>query len=166
MRWIDESDHRIGMGGKEDSLPALHDVLSKKLAAIEALLDDPDAELVYRDDNDDGARTVPFSPSSTADDDEGPSFTLGIYGSELQRPEDAADGIRTIALSHVVSSDVREVVRALDRECDLDEGYISVGVDLDIALRIVRGLKSLVEEIERRQVARVVLVLEEDVDFP
>ena len=148
MRWIDESDHRIGMGGKEDSLPsALHDVLSKKLAAIEALLDDPDAELVYRDDK-------------------GPSFTLGIYGSELQRPEDAADGIRTIALSHVVSSDVREVVRALDRECDLDEGYISVGVDLDIALRIVRGLKSLVEEIERRQVVRVVLVLEEDVDFP
>ena len=97
---------------------------------------------------------------------EGPSFTLGIYWSELQRPEDAADGIRTIALSHVVSSDVREVVRALDRECDLDEGYISVGVDLDIALRIVRGLKSLVEEIERRQVVRVVLVLEEDVDFP
>ena len=48
-----------------------------------------------------------------------------------------------------MSSDVREVVRALDRECDLDEGYISVGVDLDIALRIVRGLKSLVEEIER-----------------
>lgn len=148
MRWIDESDHRIGMGGKEDSLPsALHDVLSKKLAAIEALLDDPDAELVYRDDK-------------------GPSFTLGIYWSELQRPEDAADGIRTIALSHVVSSDVREVVRALDRECDLDEGYISVGVDLDIALCIVRGLKSLVEEIERRQVVRVVLVLEEDVDFP
>lgn len=148
MRWIDESDHRIGMGGKEDNLPsALHDVLSKKLAAIEALLDDPDAELVYRDDK-------------------GPSFTLGIYWSELQRPEDAADGIRTIALSHVVSSDVREVVRALDRECDLDEGYISVGVDLDIALRIVRGLKSLVEEIERRQVVRVVLVLEEDVDFP
>jgi hypothetical protein len=136
------------MGGKEDNLPsALHDVLSKKLAAIEALLDDPDAELVYRDDK-------------------GPSFTLGIYWSELQRPEDAADGIRTIALSHVVSSDVREVVRALDRECDLDEGYISVGVDLDIALRIVRGLKSLVEEIERRQVVRVVLVLEEDVDFP
>jgi hypothetical protein len=66
----------------------------------------------------------------------------------------------------VVSSDVREVVRALDRECDLDEGYISVGVDLDIALCIVRGLKSLVEEIERRQVVRVVLVLEEDVDFP
>ena len=65
-----------------------------------------------------------------------------------------------------VSSDVREVVRALDRKCDLDEGYISVGVDLDIALRIVRGLKSLVEEIERRQVVRVVLVLEEDVDFP
>ncbi len=148
MRWIDESDHRIGMGGKEDNLPsALHDVLWKKLAAIEALLDDPDAELVYRDDK-------------------GPSFTLGIYWSELQRPEDAADGIRTIALSHVMSSDVREVVRALDRECDLDEGYISVGVDLDIALRIVRGLKSLVEEIERRQVVRVVLVLEEDVDFP
>ena len=148
MRWIDESDHRIGMGGKEDNLPsALHDVLSKKLAAIEALLDDPDAELVYRDDK-------------------GPCFTLGIYWSEMQRPEDAADGIRTIALSHVVSSDVREVVRALDRECDLDEGYISVGVDLDIALCIVRGLKSLVEEIERRQVVRVVLVLEEDVDFP
>jgi hypothetical protein len=152
-------------GRQKDSLPkhAAH-VLSNELAAIEALQDDPDAELVYRDDDVDGARTVPFSPLSAADDEE-PPFTLGIYGSELQRPEAAADGIRTIALSHVVSSDVRELVRALDRECNHDEGVISVGVYVDIALRIVRGLKSLVEEIERRQVVRVVLVLEEDVNF-
>ena len=54
------------------------------------------------------------------------------YGIKLQRPEDAADGIRTITLSHVVSTDVREVVRALDRERDHGKGIISVGVNLDI----------------------------------
>ncbi len=66
----------------------------------------------------------------------------------------------------MVSSDVGEVVRALDREwCDHNGGVVTVKVDLEIALRIVGGLKSLVKEIEHRPVMRVVLFLKENGRF-
>jgi hypothetical protein len=66
----------------------------------------------------------------------------------------------------MVSLDICEVVCTLDRKwCDHDGGVVTVEVDLEIALCIVGGLKSLVKEIKRRRVRRVMLFLKENGPF-
>ena len=128
----------------------LHDILSKKLGAIQTLMDDPTAELVY------GAgfstKTMPFTA-------EGGKFTFGVYGTEIQKVENASDSIRSIAGSYVVSSDIREIIRALDRIKIVDS--VLIEVELESALSIVSSLRALVEEIQKREGVEVVLILEE-----
>ena len=71
---------------KKISPSTLHDILTKKLQAIEALTDDQCAEVVYH--NDDGeSENIPFVCQSS-------QLSFNIYGSELQTPENAADSIR------------------------------------------------------------------------
>ena len=135
---------------KTISPSTLHDILEKKLGAIEALVDDQGAELVYMDGE--TTETIPFSS-------EGVRFTFGVYGSELQRPENAADSIRSIAGSNVVTSNIHEVIRALERD------DVMVEVELSSAMSIVTRLKSVVEEIQAQNQIEVKIFLEEGVDF-
>jgi len=139
---------------KTMSPSSLHDILSKKLVAIEALLDDAGSELVYG--NDGSTETIPFST-------EGMRLTFGIFCSELQRPAHAADSIRSIACSNVVNYNMMEVIRSLD-DSD-DTGDVMVKVDLSSALKIVHGLRSLIEEIQDRNRTDVTFFVDENVDF-
>jgi hypothetical protein len=137
---------------KTISPSTIHDILSKKLGAVHTLLVDPSAELVYGDGE--ITRTIPFTSSVDS------RFTFGIFGTELQRPEHSADSIRSIAGSYVVSSDVGEIVRALDDMSD--DGTVMVEVELNSALSIVESLRSLVKEVTSMD---VVLIIDKPVDF-
>jgi len=134
---------------KTISPSTLHDIFEKKLGAIEALVEDKGAQLVYKDG--DNTETIPFS--------DGRTFTFGIYGSELLEPENAADSIRSIAGSNVVSSDINEVIRALERD------NVMVEVELSSALSIVQRLKSVVEKIQNQNQIEVAIILEEGFSF-
>ncbi|KAL7426208.1 hypothetical protein ACHAXM_000374 [Skeletonema potamos] len=136
----------------------LHDILMKKLGAIEALLDDTSAELAYRD-GDGIMGTAPLSSDTT------PSFTFGIYGVELLPPGNAADSIRSIAGSNIVSSNIYEVVCALERG-SYDE-YSSVMVEVEVAstIEIVENLKALIEEKIQNNRVDIVFILEEEACF-
>ena len=163
----------------------LHDILTKKLGAIEELLDDQSAELEYKD----GERVTSMqlfpnellmtSSSASAnsekhqfsDENNLPTLTFGIYGTELLPPENAADSIRSIAAADVVSSNIHEVVRAL--ECVVagtssgnNNDLIMVEVEKESTLKIVRSLKQLVKEkLENEKRVQIVLYLEKEVDF-
>ncbi|KAL7540183.1 hypothetical protein ACHAXR_010590 [Thalassiosira sp. AJA248-18] len=141
---------------KTISPSTLHDILSKKLGAIEALIDDDGAELVYKDSEDNDV-SIPFFSQDMR-------FTFGIYGRELQRPENAADSIRSIAGSNVVSSNVEEVIRSLERSKIGDNSDVLVEVKLADALKIVQGLKSVIEKIDQNRVD-VLLFIEDDIQL-
>ena len=140
---------------KTISPSTIHDILSKKLGAVHTLLDDLSAELVYGDGE--MTRTIPFTSSVDST-----RFTFGMFGTELQRPEHSADSIRSIAGSYVVSSDVGEIIRALDNMSD--DGMVMVEVELTSALSIVESLRSLVEEVRMKRVD-VVLIIDKPIDF-
>jgi len=139
---------------KTISPSTIHDILSKKLGAVNTLLEDPSAELVYGDGE--ITRTIPFTSTDST------RFTFGMYGTELQRPEHSADSIRSIAGSYVVSSDVGEIIRALDDMSD--DGMVMVEVELTSALSIIESLRSLVKEVSVRRVD-VVLIIDKPIDF-
>mmetsp|Transcript_15663 Transcript_15663/g.28096 ORF Transcript_15663/g.28096 Transcript_15663/m.28096 type:complete len:607 (-) Transcript_15663:4264-6084(-) len=136
---------------KTISPSSLHDILEKKLGAIQALVDNHGAELEYNDGE--SIETIPFSSG------EGVPLTFGVYGGELQRPENAADSIRSIAGSNVVTSNIHEVICAFERD------EVMVEVELMACLRIVDGLKSTIEAIQDQSQIEVLLFIEEDVDF-
>ena len=142
---------------KTISPSTLHDIISKKLGAVFALLDDDGAELTYIK-GEGGETTIPFNSGS--------QLTFGIYGSELQRPENAADSIRSIAGSNVINSDVDAVVRSLERlQSDGNSNdEVLVEVKLADALGILRGLKLQIERFDQEQVA-ILLFVEEKVEF-
>jgi len=136
----------------------LHDILMKKLGAIEALLDDTSAELAYRDDN--GIMgTAPISSDTT------PSFTFGIYGVELLPPGNAADSIRSIAGSNIVSSNIHEVVCALERGSYSEYSSVMVEVEVASTIEIVENLKALIEEKIQNNRVDIVFILEEEACF-
>ena len=151
----DEEIESVWEAKKTISPSTIHDILSKKLGAVHTLLDDPSAELVYGDGE--ITRTIPFTSSADST-----RFTFGMYGTELQRPEHSADSIRSIAGSYVVSSDVGEIIRALDNMSD--DGMVMVEVELTSALSIVESLRSLVKEVRMRRVD-VVLIIDKHIDF-
>lgn len=134
---------------KTISPSTIHDILTKKLGAIKALTEDKGAELVYCDGE--STETIPFSSQKGG-------FTFGVYGFELQRPENAADSIRSIAGSNVVSYNIQEVIRSLDRD------VVMVEVELDSALNIVQSLKAVIEKIQDQDL-KIELFVEQDVDF-
>ena len=140
---------------KTISPSTIHDILSKKLGAVHTLLDDSSAELVYGDGE--ITRTIPFTSSVDST-----RFTFGMFGTELQRPEHSADSIRSIAGSYVVSSDVGEIIRALDNMSD--DGMVMVEVELTSALSIVESLRSLVKEV-RQSGVDVILIIDKPIDF-
>jgi len=140
---------------KTISPSTIHDILSKKLGAVHTLLDDSSAELVYGDGE--MTRTIPFTSSVDST-----RFTFGMFGTELQRPEHSADSIRSIAGSYVVSSDVGEIIRALDDMSD--DGMVMVEVELTSALSIIESLRSLVKGVSMRRVD-VVLIIDKPIDF-
>lgn len=135
---------------KTISPSTLYDILKKKLGAVEALLDDQSAELMYKDGE--TTEAIPFLT-------EGVRLSFVVYGSELQKPENAADSIRAIAASTVVTSDVDEVIRALERD------DVMVEVKSSSALHIVQRLKSVVEGIQARNQIDVTMFIEDSVDF-
>lgn len=141
---------------KTISPSTLHDILSKKLGAVQSLLEDPTAELEYGYGG--TVNTIPFASAEER------SFVFGIYGSELQQPENASDSIRSIAGSYVVSSNVKEIIRALDRS-DVKDDNVMVEVELKSALSIVTSLRSLVEEISHTSKVEVVLILDKTANF-
>lgn len=89
-------------------------------------------------------------------------FTFGIYGNELQRPENAADSIRSIAGSIVVNSNLLRVISSLEQSND--NGDVMIEVDLADALKIVQGLKTTVNNIDQSRV-NIVLFVEGEIDF-
>jgi len=133
----------------------LHDVLTKKLGAVEALMDDRSTELAYMDGNDNMASLLLFPSVEVA------TITFGVYGTELLPPENAADSIRSVATSNIISSDLNEVVKALERDGEV----IMIEVDIERTLNIVGGLRKLVEEKIKSERIQVILLLERDVDF-
>ena len=141
---------------KTISPSTLHDILSKKLGAVQSLLEDPTAELEYGYGG--TVNTIPFASAEER------SFVFGIYGSELQQPENASDSIRSIAGSYVVSSNIKEIIRALDRS-DVKDDNVMVEVELKSALSIVTSLRSLVEEISHTSKVEVVLILDKTANF-
>lgn len=135
----------------------LHDILMKKLGAIEALLEDTSAELAYKDGEVTG--TAPISSDTT------PSFTFGIYGVELLPPGNAADSIRSIAGSNIVSSNIHEVVSALERESHNENSSVMVEVEVASTIEIVQNLKSIIEEKIQKNRVDIVFILEEEARF-
>jgi hypothetical protein len=135
----------------------LHDILMKKLGAIEALLEDASAELAYKDGEVTG--TAPISSDTT------PSLTFGIYGVELLPPGNAADSIRSIAGSNIVSSNIHEVISALERGSYNEDSAVMVEVEVASTLEIVQNLKAIIEEKIQENRVDIVFVLEEEAHF-
>ena len=69
-----------------------------------------------------------------------------------------------IAGSYVVSSNIKEIIRALDRS-DVKDDNVMVEVELKSALSIVTSLRSLVEEISHTSKVEVVLILDKTANF-
>jgi len=135
----------------------LHDILMKKLGAIEQLLEDASAELAYKDGEVMG--TAPISSDTT------PSFTFGIYGVELLPPGNAADSIRSIAGSNIVSSNINEVVSALERGSYNEDSSVMVEVEVASTIEIVENLKAIIEEKIQKNMVDIVFILEEEARF-
>ena len=135
---------------------SLHDILMKKLGAIEALLDDKSAEFSYRD-GEGIMGTVPISSDTT-------SFTFGIYGVELLPPGNAADSIRSIAGSNIVSSNITEVICALERGSYSEDSSVMVEVEVASTIEIVKNLKAIIEE-KIQKPYDIVFILEEEACF-
>lgn len=136
----------------------LHDIIYKKLGAIEALLDDSNSELAYR--NGEGMMgSAPISSDTT------PSFTFGIYGVELLPPGNAADSIRSIAGSNIVSSNITEVICALERGSYRQDSSVMVEVEVASTIEIVENLKSVIEEKMQDNRVDIVFILEEKASF-
>jgi len=131
----------------------LHDVLSKKLAAIEVLAIDSSAELSYID-GDVRKSVAPFIQPRQQHDRGVLSF--GIYGIELLNPANAADSIRSVAGANVVSSNLEEVVRAIERCQESENSLLTVEVDTLRTLKIVEKLKNLIKaKIECRNLIHI-----------
>jgi hypothetical protein len=136
----------------------LHDIIYKKLGAIEGLLDDSNSELAYR--NGEGMMgSAPISSDTT------PSFTFGIYGVELLPPGNAADSIRSIAGSNIVSSNITEVICALERGSYREDSSVMVEVEVASTIEIVENLKSVIEEKMQDNRVNIVFILEEEASF-
>ena len=136
----------------------LHDILMKKLGAIESLLEDTSAELAYKY-SDGTSGTAPISSDTT------PNFTFGIYGVELLPPGNAADSIRSIAGSNIVSSNIQEVVCALERGSQREDSAVMVEVEVESTIEIVENLKTIIEEKKQNDKIEIVFVLEEEACF-
>lgn len=138
----------------------LHDVLSKKLAALEVLANDSRAELSYMDGND-RKSVVPFIRQSRQT-----VLSFGIYGIELLNPANAADSIRSVAGANVVSTNLKEVVRAIERCNENKNSLLSVEVDTVRTLKIAAKLKNLIKaKMECRNQIQISLHIQQEVDF-
>lgn len=144
--------HSIFEAKKTVSPSSLHDILSKKLSAIEALVENHSAELVYN--NCGVTENVPFSSLAA-----NRRLTFGVYCNEILQPENAADSVRSIAGSNVVTSSVREVIKALERDKP------AVEVKLSSALHILQGLHSVVDAIQARNNIDVKIFVDDEATF-
>jgi hypothetical protein len=140
----------------------LYDVLKKKLTAVELLLNDLSAELVYEDGE--ATRALQFAQSARLKNT--PTFTFGIYGTELLHPTNAADSIRSVAGANVVSSNLDQVVLAIERCVENSNSLLVVEVDTKRTLYIVEKLRALIKEkLENHQQIQIILYVEKDIDF-
>jgi hypothetical protein len=140
----------------------LYDVLKKKLAAVELLLNDCSAELVYKDRE--TTRTLQFAQSARLKN--APIFTFGIYGTELLHPTNAADSIRSVAGANVVSSSLDQVILAIERCVENSNSLLVVEVDTNRTLHIVEKLRALIKEkLENHEQIQIVLYVEKKIDF-
>jgi hypothetical protein len=140
----------------------LYDVLKKKLAAVELLLSDFTAELVYKDRE--TTRTLQFAQSARLKN--APIFTFGIYGTELLHPTNAADSIRSVAGANVVSSSLDQVILAIERCVENSNSLLVVEVDTNRTLHIVEKLRALIKEkLENHEQIQIVLYVEKEIDF-
>ena len=142
----------------------LYDILTKKLEAIELLLDDKSAELTYQDEEE-ASISVPFSQAVRQQSNR--VFTFGIYGLELLQPANAADSIRSVAGANVVSSNLNEVVRSIERCTTNKNSLLLVEVDTERTLDIVKKLKSLIRAKQKLAQKRIQILIyvEKEVDF-
>jgi hypothetical protein len=137
-------------------------VLKKKLTAVELLLNDLSAELVYEDGE--ATRALQFAQSARLKNT--PTFTFGIYGTELLHPTNAADSIRSVAGANVVSSNLDQVVLAIERCVENSNSLLVVEVDTKRTLYIVEKLRALIKEkLENHQQIQIILYVEKDIDF-
>jgi hypothetical protein len=108
------------------------------------------------------SRSVPFSPDPPQRNS---VFTFGIYGMELLHPTNAADSIRSVAGANVVSSDLNEVVYAIERCMNNKNSLLLVQVDTQRTLGIVEKLRSLIEsKLGNEKHIEIVLYIESGVD--
>ena len=103
--------------------------------------------------------------SAPISSDTKPSFTFGIYGVELLPPGNAADSIRSIAGSNIVSSNITEVICALERGSYREDSSVMVEVEVASTIEIVENLKSVIEEKMQDNRVNIVFILEEEASF-
>jgi predicted component of viral defense system (DUF524 family) len=84
---------------------------------------------------------------------------------ELLHPTNAADSIRSVAGANVVSSDLNEVVYAIERCMNNKNSLLLVQVDTQRTLGIVEKLRSLIEsKLGNEKHIEIVLYIESGVD--
>ena len=137
---------------KTVSPSAIHDILTKKMAAIESLQLDPSAELQFQDEGGQTTRKIPFQQSPMR------NLQLGVYTEEIQKAANSADSIRSIAASHAIA-DIEKTVGAVERAGGGEK--IQIEVQLDSALKIIQSLRRKVES-KRRGSIDIMLVVQDE----
>jgi hypothetical protein len=142
----------------------LFDILTKKLGAVELLLRDTTAELAYNDGV--TSKKIPLFSPGMEHSNSSNIFTFGIYGIELLHPKNAADSIRSVAGANVVSSNLIEVINAIERCIENSNELLLVEVETSRTLYIVKNLKELInEKMQNQDQIQILLCIHEDASF-
>lgn len=158
-RQCSEFDAIVVVGERIDSIweakktvspSAIHDILTKKVEAIESLQLDPSAELQFQDEEGKTTSKIPFQQSPIG------NLRFGVYTEEIQPAANSADSIRSIAASHAIA-DIEKTIEAVER-ADGD-GKIQIEVQLDSALDIIRTLR---EKVAIRWGSRDIILVVQD----
>ncbi len=111
---------------------SIHDLLTKKLPAIQTILDDDEVTMSLHDPN------MNENYSAINDDEEGfdlnhrelhqihkdeKQVTFGIYGMDVLAPSNAVGQLRSTAVSYALSSDLNFAMRAVEK------GYAEIELD-------------------------------------
>jgi len=158
-RKCSEFDAVVVVGDRIDSIweakktvtpSATHDILTKKVEAIESLQLDPSAELQFQDDEGKTTRKIPFQSQIG-------KLQLGVYTEEIQKAANSADSIRSIAASHAIA-DIEKTIAAVERAGGGEK--IQIEVQLDSALEIIQNLRQKVES--KRRGNDIILVVQNE----
>ena len=85
---------------------------------------------------------------------------------ELLHPINAADSIRSVAGANVVSSDLNEVIKSIERCIDNKNSLLLVEVNTQRTLHIIGKLKNLIRaKLDNEKSIRIMMHIDSDVNF-